>query len=308
MTLKKYLKAPFKIIPLSIFSFLFLLLSCEKKTGEIIKENETKNSVEKTPKNPPVYLDTLATEEQILAHFELRKNDLTQLLNKSTSENANELYKNYRLENDSALLLLQLKNTDLLEKYYEFGDYLPVTEVYALKYPKDVEKKVNLYKKNGIQFWEIGEAMTELRMFPEYYAKMFANKLTPDFQKYLDLITQDDQELFVSDASLSVPWSEAAKRVEDREKFLKDHPNSSLNIEIKEELIDYQYAFLLGYDNTQTNEQGVFNKENVIEFKKFIKNNPDSNTTKIIKEMLAQEWTSDQLHDFVRLKLGEDQY
>lgn len=297
-----------KINPIYILSFIFLFLSCEKKIEKISAKNESKSIVENVPQNPPVYLDTLATENQILAHFELRKNDLTQLLTKSTPENANEIFTNYHLENDSALLLLQLKNTDLLEKYYEFGDYNSVTKVYSMKYPKDVEKKVNHYKKNGIEFWEIGEGMTELRMFPEYYAKMFANKLTPDFQKYLGIITQDEQELFVSDASLSVPWSEAAKRVEDREQFLKDFPNSSLNANIKNELIDYQYAFLLGFDNTQTNEQGVLNKENLIEFKKFIKNNPNSETTKIIQEMLAQQWTRDQLHDFVRSQLGREQY
>lgn len=125
---------------------------------------------------------------------------------------------------------------------------------------------------------------------------------------YLEMITAEDQVLFQSDAAISISWRDVAKRVESREKFLIDFPNSKLTKEIKQELKEYQFAYLLGYDNTQTHEQGKLNPENVEEFKRFIRENPNSETSTIIKELLPKDFDRDGIFDFVTKKIGYNLY
>jgi len=286
-----------------------LVYSCKKEEQKIKTLDQNTNiTIQNLPKNPPIYLDSLATENEIIVHIQKRPQEISSILKSTSPEEANILYENLKKENNSALALLQIKKQQLLERYYEYSDYDPLTQVYSMKFPKEVETLVKDYHDAGIEFWEIGEGYTDLRMLPSYYFNLFNGKLSPDYQMYLDFITAEDEVLFQSDAAISIPWRDVAKRVEVREKFLKDFPRSKLIAEIKQELKEYQYAYLLGYDNTQTNEQGKFNPENVEEFNRFIRENLKSETSVIIKEMLPKIFDRDQLHDFVTKKIGYNLY
>ena len=261
-----------------------------------------------TPEDPPIYLHSSATENEIINHIKKRQQEISSLLNLAAPEKADELYKNLIKENDSALTLVQIRKEVLLEKYYGYSDYDPQTQVYTMKFPKEVEKLVKDYRAAGIEFWEIGEGYTELRMLPTYYFKLFDGKLSPDYQIYLEMITAEDQVLFQSDAAIRISWRDVAKRVESREKFLIDFPNSKLTKEIKQELKEYQFAYLLGYDNTQTHEQGKLNPENIEEFKRFIRDNPNSETSTIIRELLPKQFDRDEIFDFVTKRIGYNLY
>ncbi|MCW3168145.1 hypothetical protein OMO38_06370 [Chryseobacterium sp. 09-1422] len=287
-----------------LVSILFFI-SCRKETEQSLPKRKPvdKTLIQKISL-PPVYLDSLKTESEILLHIQNRTTEISELLKNSSAENADEIYENLKKENDSALVLLSKKQTSLLDRYYEFNVYDNETQISTQKFPDDVKKTIEYYEKTGIEFWEVGEGMTELRMFPDYYMKLFKGKLTKDYDRYLEIITEEDQVLFAADAGIIIPWRDVAKRIEVREEFLSVFPVSNLKKRIENELKEYRYAYLVGYDNTQTNEQGKFFPENLKEFKRFIKENPESETSKIIVEMLAYEGNNDELWNFVKKKTG----
>ncbi|SEV98232.1 hypothetical protein [Kaistella antarctica] len=296
-----------KILYLLLFSLI--IYSCKKEEQKIKTVDQTiEVATQNLPKDPPIYLPSSAPENEIITHIKKRQQVLSLLLKSVAPEKADELYKNLIKENDSALTLLQIRKETLLEKYYGYSDYDPQTQVYTMKFPKEVEKLVKDYRAAGIEFWEIGEGYTELRMLPTYYFKLFAGKFSPDYQTYLEMITAEDQVLFQSDAAIRISWRDVAKRVESREKFLIDFPNSKLIKEIKQQLKEYQYAYLLGYDNTQTHEQGKLNPENLEEFKRIIRENPNSETSTIIKELLPNDFDRDGIFDFVTKRIGYNLY
>ena len=287
-----------------LVSILFFI-SCTKETEQGLPERKP---VDKTVLQkislPPAYLDSLKTESEILLHIQNRTTEIAELMKNSSAFSADEIYENLKKENDSALVLLSKKQTSLLDRYYEFNVYDNETQMSTQKFPDDVKKTIEYYEKTGIEFWEVGEGMTELRMFPDYYMKLFKGKLTKDYDRYLEIITEEDQVLFAADAGIIIPWRDVAKRIEVREEFLSVFPVSNLKKRIENELKEYRYAYLVGYDNTQTNEQGKFFPENLKEFRRFIKENPGSETSKIIEEMLAYEGNNDELWNFVKKKTG----
>ncbi|KMQ68410.1 hypothetical protein ACM39_07795 [Chryseobacterium sp. FH2] len=289
-------------------TLISLLYSCKKeeKTAEITSKNNETASIKINFNLPPVYLDSLKSEKEILNHLQQRKKEIIKLLENSSSPEENDLiYENYRKENDSALVLLEGKQAGLLEKFYEFYDYNPETEKSILKIPESEKETVRSYGQSGIEFWDIGEAITELRMFPDFYSKIFNGKLTPDYQRYLGFVSEENKVLFVSDASISIPWSDVAKRVLARESFLNDFPASKLDKKVQGELQEYRAAYLLGYDNTPTqNDGGGFTAENLKEFQRFLKENPKSETSAIIKTMLAMPKDRYEMYRFVNHKLG----
>lgn len=287
-----------------LVSILFFI-SCRKETEQSLpKRKPVDKTVIQNISLPPVYLDSLKTESEILLHIQNRTTEISELLKNSSAENADEIYENLKKENDSALVLLSKKQTSLLDRYYEFNVYDNETQTSTQKFPNEVKKTIEYYEKTGIEFWEVGEGMTELRMFPDYYMKLFKGKLTKDYDRYLEIIIEEDQVLFAADAGIIIPWRDVAKRIEVREEFLSVFPVSNLKKRVENELKEYRYAYLVGYDNTQTNEQGEFFPENLKEFKRFIKENPESETSKIIVEMLAYEGNNDELWNSVKKKTG----
>lgn len=289
--------------------FIVTILSCNQKNQKNIDSNihtaaVTSNGLKLNPMN----LDTLQTEDQIITGFAKRKSDVIALLSKSSVEEGNMIFESFRKRNDSALILLETKQQELLNDYVKYSDYDPVTEIYSKKFPPEIEETVEKFGKAGIEFWEIGEGYTELRMIPDYNFQIFNGRLTPDYQSYLEIITQEDKVLFQADAGIIIPWRDVAQRVEVREQFLNNFPDSKLTKKVFEELKEYQHAYLLGYDNTPTHEKGELYPENIAEYKRFVKANPKSKTTRIIKELLIQNLSAkkpdgDKIYEFVMKRI-----
>lgn len=292
------------ILSLAILSLVYSCKKEEKNTKKPSEETKITNTPTPYPL-PPVYLDSLRSENEILSHLQHRKTEIISMLENSSSEKNNLMYENYKKENDSALALLTLKETHLLDQFFEFYVYHPETDTSTLKVPEKYKKTVDSYTQTGIEFWDVGEAYTELRMLPDFYFNIFNGKLTADYQKYLEIMKEEDKVLFQSDASISIPWRDVAKRVEVREKFLQDFPSSKLNTTINEELQSYKYAYLLGYDNTSTqNDEGGFIPENLQEFQRFMKENPKSETSAMLKTMLSMPKDRERMYQFVNDKLN----
>ena len=293
-----------------LFSLSCLFLSCKNESQEISKLNTNKAPAELlSAKNPPVYFDVMSPESTIMDHLKSRRAEIELLLKGTDGEESNNLFYSLMKENDSALVLLSYEQEALLEKYAEYDECNLEKQIYTMNLPAEVGKLVEDYRKAGVEFWQVGEGMTVLRMFPDYYFDLFKRKVTPDYQTYLAMIAEEEKVLWVSDAAIIISWQELSERVVQREQFLRDYPTSKLSSTVKDELQGYRYAYLLGYDNTQTTEQGAYNPENLVEFNRFVKANPESETTKIIKEMSSKVGDREKLFDFVTKKIGyETQY
>lgn len=147
--------------------FSLIIYSCKKEEEKIKTVDQMVEVVAQNGHgDPPIYLPSSATENEIITHIKKRQQEVSLLLKSAAPEKADELYKNLIKENDSAQTLLQIRKEILLDKYYGYSDYDPQTQVYTMKFPKEVEKLVKDYRATGIEFWEIGEGYTELRMLP----------------------------------------------------------------------------------------------------------------------------------------------
>lgn len=277
------------ILPLAL---VILMMACQEKksSASANPETATRRAVAHL-QPPPVYLDSTATEKQILDHLAKRRQDVEGFLRTATPEQADKTYEDYQKENDSAMVILMNRNTQLLEKYVNFFSYDEQTDSNRLTIPKEYQQEIKNMGNHGVEFWYVGEGYTELRMNPDFYYKLFTGRLTPDFQRYLDFRTKEDKVLYSADAGILVPWEDIGGRILVRENFLKDFPNSKLAPEIKNQLKYYRLDYLLGQDNTPVfsgvNEYAdKIDEEIYREFLRFMKANPTSETTEMLTELL----------------------
>lgn len=300
-----------KYIWLLIFASMFIV-GCTETNNKTTKQKiSAQNRVEKAKElnNPPVYLDSLKTTDQILQHITKRTTDIKTILTTSSPDAADKIYDNFKKENDSAMVLLMQKNQKFLEDFYQYIEYDDKTEITTLKIPDSLKPKVAKFEKAGVEFWDVGEAITELRMNPDFYFRLFNGKITPDYQRYLEIITEEDKVLFQADASISIPWPDVARRIEVREDFFREFKESQLLPKVRKDLAFYRYAYLLGFDNTPTFNNGpsddsstTFLSENIKEFQRFMKAHPDSETTKMIREMLVKSFKRDEIYEWATAK------
>lgn len=278
-----------------MFVLCCILSSCnDKKVSEQKSENTPIVHEEKAKVDyqlPPVYIDSASTEKQVLEHLAKRKTEVEALLKDAAPEKANELYLNYIKENDSAVYILSNRKSKLLDIYVDFMQYDEKTGTNPLVIPKEHQQEIKNIESKGVEFWYVGEGYTTLRMNPDFYYKMFNGKLTPDYQRWLEFTTKEDKELYAADAGIIVPWKEIGDRILVREKFMKDFPKSKLVKDMKGQLKSYRWDYFDGEDNTPVfagydETKDVMDEEIAKEYQRFMKANPTSETTKILKELL----------------------
>lgn len=289
------------------------LLSCEKK--KITTQSSagpaggTTEKPAATFQQPPVYLDSATTEKQILEHLGKRKTEMEALLKTATPAAANELYEDYKKEDDSALYLLELRKGKLLEEYVNFMQYDEKTGENPVVIPKDRQAEVKNIENHDVQFWYVGEGYTTVRRPPDYYYNLFGSKVTADYQRFLEIFGEEDKVLYGADAGIIVPWKEIGKRILVREKFLKDFPESALVKKMKGQLKSYRWDYFAGEDNTPVfpgyeETENVMDEEIAKEYQRFMKANPHSETSKMLKELLKNP-KQDIWKDNLTRMLGE---
>lgn len=100
---------------LYLLLFSVIIYSCKKEREKVKTVDQTVEVVaQNAPEDPPIYLHSSATENEIITHIKKRQQDISSLLKSAAPEKADELYKNLIKENDSALTLLQIKKETLL--------------------------------------------------------------------------------------------------------------------------------------------------------------------------------------------------
>lgn len=143
-------------------------------------------------------------------------------------------------------------------------------------------------KKGSLEFREAGEGYTEIWSAPDHYYSIFGNKVTPDYNIYIDQLSKEDEKLYVADAGLVISWKELGERTVFWENFIRKYPDSFLVSRAKEMYNNYLYDYLFGMENTPTYEYSdrTIYPENREEFRRIIKKYPNSDVAKKSKELM----------------------
>lgn len=284
MTLK-----PNRIV-VSFFLFI-LIVSCKNETGK--KDF-------KSVKNDTIYSEatedttTSGTKETLLQKVDYAIWSMGNLeeyfidkLSKATSKTqGNEIYEEYlenmgnRVENFNEL------EADFLSVYTNYYEH----EKDQYVFPDSLQQHIDLFKNTELEFWEVGEGFVEIRYKPYLYYNFFKGKVTEDYEYFIENEAKENTVLYSADAGILISPKELGDRVLTWEKFIIQYPKSPLLDHATKLYQEYCYEYLMGMENTRTVDysEGSLESENKKEFIRFMKENPNTRTTKIIKAFLTR--------------------
>lgn len=271
---------------LSVFVF-----SCKKEVGKESEPKTVRDSAAITDTKKDLFkpIDTLYSpaykmEDYMKALHYYHAKTQKEIAEGSLGQN-NKVYEDYVEIRNKYTESLNRLHADVLDKYVNYYD----SETESYKFPEHVKELAARLNKEGLEFREVGEGMTEIQSVPDYYYILFKNKLTPDYNAYIAQNAVEAKDNYAADAGLIITWEELGERLIFWENFLKKYPKSSLQKTVKKEYNNYLYDYLYGMDNTPTYEtaDGKLYEENRNEYKRIIKKYPGSYTAKRAQEFVS---------------------
>lgn len=279
-----------------VFILLLLFSSCKNET-ETVTVNDAPATPIPSEEITPV--KSGGSTAKLIAAFIARKKNVQDLLASLNPEEANALYETYKRENDSSLVMLEIAEKNILENYYS---YFSDERGNAVSPPDTINKKVNLLKSAGLEYWEIGEGFVEIRTVPGFYNMLFKKYVSNDYKDYIAIMAKDDEELYSADAGIVISFADVGRRVINWEGFIAKYPYSKLTPRAIETYKMYQDGYLFGMDNTSTIEysNNTIYPENLKEFKTFMATHPKSPTTALIKVLIEARGNKDEINSIVQ--------
>lgn len=283
-----------KIIPL--FASL-AFLSCKKENNQTPDNKTTNNdTVVQTVANEPVAkTDSLSVYVSQINNN--RQKAITALKTASATE-ANKIYERLVAENTSLITKMSAMEAKFLEEFYtHFSGGEDQTPDAVLN------QKSRTLKEGNLEFWEIGEGYAEIRTEADYYKNIFDGKVTQDYNQYINLLAEDNKELWQGDAAIAISWENLGKRVINWENFLNKYPASNFRKNAEENFALYRYGFLIGLDNTPVVDiiSNTMDAEARKAFEAFVKQYPESPTSVYAKMLLNNVNNIDKVSEQVRI-------
>ena len=204
-------------------------------------------------------------------------------------------------DNENILYKIAQESEKFLDSIY----YGSAEEQFTEKDWNDTNKVLNKY---DLELWDIGEGMVTIRELPHLYYDVFKEYVTDDYKEYLKIWAKDNEELYQADAGLMISFEEIGERIITWENFLKQYPDTKLNIKVTALLNSYREDYLLGMDNTPTLDGGYDNIPITVdevakkEYDRFMKKYPNSPTVELIKYFL-ENYQNNNIHDLIRNKI-----
>jgi hypothetical protein len=199
----------------------------------------------------------------------------------SVAEAARELLKIAQAQPDKCkeelLFIFRKYYLTSLDQYNEKIDQLKI----------DNNNQDSLNKALAQAGWTIkmSEGNYYLGELPDWFATEFKAVLTPAYQEYFHIRSQEIREGFSEDAGLLISWEQLRKRIIAWEKFLAQYPNFVERLNIQQQLKDYLGTYLAGLDNTRIYGQDRRLKQEVkASYENFIRQDKDSKYHHIIQE------------------------
>ncbi|MBL7878662.1 MAG: hypothetical protein JNN23_02185, partial [Chryseobacterium gambrini] len=88
----------------------------------------------------------------------------------------------------------------ILEEYVNYYD----SESNSYKFPENIKKLIAELKKADLEFTEVGEGYTEIYSVPDHYFSVFKDKVTPDYNTYIEQLAKESEGLYSADAGLVI--------------------------------------------------------------------------------------------------------
>lgn len=273
---------------------IVFLASCWKE-----KNNDTTLTADAVAASTDTIITEKSTADKGISELKLLTNEFIsgkkevekQLKTLSKTE-ANKLYQAYYEKSFEVIGKIDKKEHLLLENYYSYF----YNEENRGTPPDSIRQKEALLKNAGLKFSEDGEGGVYVAPHHLFYYSIFKNYVTDDYREYIYLEAKDNEKLWNADAGIGITWKELGDKVRDWENFVKKYPHSVLFSEANNTYLNYQYYFLFGMDNTPVMEtvEGSTNYNEIYpEIKKdlegFIKDHPESPTSKRVKRILDNE-------------------
>ena len=221
--------------------------------------------------------------KDILDNFVENKKSVIERLKISTPEEANEIYNDYLKISQLIIENINTEHLDFLNNIYNKDSEYYFTE-------KDWETANKFLNNYDLEIFDLAETEVRIMEVPNYYYNIFKDYVTDDYREYLEITYKENEEPYITDGSILVPYDKIADRLLTWENFLKKYPNSDLAEIANEKCNTYRRIYILGSDNAPTREGGWENNElfyipenNLKEFNRFIEKYPDSPTVELIK-------------------------
>lgn len=106
-----------------------------------------------------------------------------------------------------------------------------------------------------IELQYVGEGLFEYRRQPQYLLAVFAPALAVEQRVFIRRMAQDNQEIFLNDAAITVSWQELVNRALFWESYIRKYPNSYFIADAKRLYNEYVYFIFLGLDNTPVSDE-----------------------------------------------------
>ena len=244
---------------LFVLGIIGFILNVEVYAGQVVSKKNTAVSEKKSE-------DFL--NQKMLNEIESKKNNVIAKLKSSNQKEADRLFNQYYNETS--------------EYFYE--------NVRSKSFNKAELNEINskILNKYGLILEYAGEGTYAVGARPDFYYNIFKDYVSDAYKEYLKITADKNEGNFADDAGITITFKELADRIIVWENFMKKYPDADKDLKknVKEKVLQYRNAYILGMDNTPTMSSGknpsILEKNNR-EFDRFIKAYPKSPTAEIIK-------------------------
>ena len=252
---------------LFVLGIIGFILNVEVYAGQVVSKKNTAVS----EKQSEVFLN-----QEMLNEIESKKNNIIAKLKSSNQKEADRLFNQYYNE--------------MSEYFYENGNEILNENIRNKSFNKTELNEINnkILNKYGLILEYAGEGTYAVGARPDFYYNIFKDYVSDAYKEYLKITADKNEGNFADDAGITITFKELADRIIVWENFMKKYPaaDKDLKKNVKEKVLQYRNAYILGLDNTPTMSSGknpsILEKNNR-EFNRFIKDYPKSPTAEIIK-------------------------
>ena len=214
--------------------------------------------------------------QKMLNEIESKKNNIIAKLKSSNQKEADRLFSQYYNKTS--------------EYFYENGNGILNENIRSKSFNKAELNEINskILNKYGLILEYAGEGTYAVGACPDFYYNIFKDYVSDAYREYLKITADKNEGNFADDAGITITFKELGDRIIVWENFMKKYPDADKDLKktVKEKVLQYRNAYILGMDNTPTMSSGknpsILEKNNR-EFDRFIKAYPKSPTVEIIK-------------------------
>ena len=222
---------------LFVLGIIGFILNVEVYAGQVV----SKKNIAVSEKQSEVFLN-----QKMLNEIESKKNNIIAKLKSSNQKEADRLFNQYYNE--------------MSEYFYENGNEILNENIRNKSFNKTELNEINnkILNKYGLILEYAGEGTYAVGARPDFYYNIFKDYVSDAYKEYLKITADKNEGNFADDAGITVTFKELADRIIVWENFMKKYPaaDKDLKKNVKEKVLQYRNAYILGLDNTPTMSSG----------------------------------------------------